>query len=32
MALAPFDVAAAERNLKDIKRILDDAGITFFLR
>jgi hypothetical protein len=32
MALEPFDVAAAERNLKEIKHILDEAGITFFLR
>ncbi len=32
MALAAFDIAAAERNLKDVKLILDEAGITFFLR
>ena len=32
LALAPFDVASAEKNLKEVKQILDEMGITFFLR
>ncbi len=32
MTPGPLDLAAAERNLKEVKQVLDEAGITFFLR
>jgi hypothetical protein len=32
MTPAELDLVAAERNLKEVKQVLDEAGITFFLR